>query len=215
MLGAIIFDLDGVVIDSESLTDRANIEFLSAYGKVYDRQKYKPKAMGKTLTEGVLIMQELFGISGDIATLTEARRACIIKTYRELVSFMPGFLDFYQEIARRDLGRCIATSADPALLTIVREQLALDRLFPQGIFTILEVGNLSKPDPAIYLHAAAQLATDPAQCLVIEDAPNGIMAAKRAGMRCIGITTTLNGEYLKDADVIVSSFAEIDLDAFL
>ena len=214
MLSAVIFDMDGVIIDSESLTDRANAEFLRAHGKVYDRQEYKPKALGKTLIEGVAIMKELFGISGDPAALAEDRRAQIIKVYRGQVSFIPGFLDFYQEISRRDLSCCVATSADPVLLNIVREQLALDRLFPQRIFTIAEVGNRSKPDPAIYLLAAERLATDPTCCLVIEDAPNGVVAAKRAGMRCAAITTTLQAEYLRDADLVVSSFAEIDLDAF-
>ena len=173
MLNAIIFDLDGVIINSEFLTDKANAEFLRAHGKVYDRQEYKPKALGRTLFEGVIIMKELFGISGDPAALAEDRRAHIIKMYREQVTFVPGFLNFYQEVSRRELSRCVATSADPALLAIVREQLSLDRLFPQGIFTIAEVGNRSKPDPAIYLLAAERLATDPACCLVIEDAPNG------------------------------------------
>lgn len=215
MVSAIIFDMDGVIIDSERLTDVANASFLAAHGRVYRRDFYKPRAMGKTLVEGTRIMQELFELEGSVESLAEGRRAMIVKLYREKIEFMPGFLPFYKEVVRRGLQSAVASSSDSGLIEIVRQELGLERMFPEKIFTVAAVENRSKPDPAIYLYAAACLGTAPSDCLVIEDAPLGVEAAKRAGAKCVAITTSLGREHLSMADVVVSSFSEIDLDTLV
>jgi HAD superfamily hydrolase (TIGR01509 family) len=134
--------------------------------------------------------------------------------YRLHVAFIDGFLAFHAVVSARGLARCVATASDPVLLAIAKERLDLDSLFPDGIFTIAQVENRSKPDPAIYRFAVAQLGVPPSECLAIEDAPDGITAAKAAGVRCIGIATTVAAHHLRAADAVVSSFAEIDLDHY-
>jgi beta-phosphoglucomutase-like phosphatase (HAD superfamily) len=72
------------------------------------------------------------------------------------------------------------------------------------------VGHRSKPNPDIFLHAASRLDAKPENCLVIEDAPHGVEAAKRAGMKCIALTTTYDRQILCNADLVVDSFAQIE-----
>lgn len=213
MLAAVIFDLDGVIIDSERLVDAANVAFLKGHGCTYNRDAYKPLAMGKTLAEGVKIMQDLFGLAGSAENLVEQRREIIARLYWGMLEFVPGFVVFFSEVSRRGLQCGVATSATPELLGIARQKLSLDRLFPERIFTTCAVGGKSKPDPDLYLYAASRLGVAASGCVVIEDAPLGIEAARRAGMKCIAITTTLGREFLLTADLVVSSFSEIDLDA--
>ena len=73
---------------------------------------------------------------------------------------------------------------------------------------------VSKPEPDIFLHAAKMLGENPANCLIVEDAPAGVAAAKRAGMSCVALSTTHGREHLLDADQIVDSFSEINLSNF-
>ena len=214
MLSAVIFDLDGVIIDSERLADMANVSFLQAHGRRYERDLYKSMAMGKSLLEGTKIMQEIFNLTGPAEALAAERRAIIVSLYRERLQFMPGFVPFYDEVVRRALQSAVATSTDSILLGIVQQKLGLGGMFPGRIFTIAAVGNRSKPDPAVYVYTAAQMGLSPAECLVIEDAPLGIEAAKRAGAKCVAVTATLGPEHLSAADVVVNSFSEIDLDTW-
>ena len=93
------------------------------------------------------------------------------------------------------------------------QRLNLSALFEKKIYTLDKVGYRSKPNPDIFLYAAQQLQSSPENCVVIEDAPHGIDAAKNAGMWCIAITTTYDCGKLEKADFVVSAYTEIDLDA--
>jgi beta-phosphoglucomutase-like phosphatase (HAD superfamily) len=80
------------------------------------------------------------------------------------------------------------------------------------MYNISCVGNICKPRPDIYLHAAKKLGCAPAECIAIEDSAPGILAAKRAGMKCIGINTNRDITALKEADYIIESYSEVTLD---
>ena len=92
-----------------------------------------------------------------------------------------------------------------------KKALPIEQLFGQHIYNITHVNNLGKPRPDIFLHAAKQLDIDPIACIVIEDSAHGIKAAKAAGMFCIGINTHGNPDQLKEADLIINGYHEIDL----
>ncbi len=83
-------------------------------------------------------------------------------------------------------------------------------LFGENIFFISDVGGKGKPEPDIFLYAAKRLQSLVEECVVIEDAPLGIAAAKRAGMMCIALTTTYERAKLLEADVVVDDFAQIE-----
>ncbi len=96
---------------------------------------------------------------------------------------------------------------DTGLLTRVDRRLGLSKLFDGRIYTLADVNFRSKPNPDIFLYAAQRLKSKPENCLVIEDAPYGIRAAKRAGMQCLAITTTYPEEKLQEADIIIDNYS--------
>lgn len=210
MTNAIIFDAEGVVVDTEKTWDRAQDEFLRRHGLPYDREKTKHLLSGKSQAEAIGIMRTECGLAGDAESLIRERLALVRQHLEEQVEFVPGFRDFYRKI-QPALKTCIATAMPEDLLAIVDARLGLSRLFAGRIYSLTHVGQRSKPNPDLFLYAAGRLAVRPEHCVVIEDAPHGVEAARRAGMKCIALTTTYERPKLSHADVIVDSFDQIDL----
>ena len=209
-LDAIIFDAEGVVIDTESIWDEGQRVFLERRGIAYDRALVKPRLTGRSLADGVRVLQADYGFAGDPETLAE-ERAQIVRGLMRSAGFVRGFTTFFARVAG-DYRTCIATAWHGELFDIVDEQLGIRRLFGGRVFTIADVGFRSKPDPALFLYASEQLAVAPAACVVIEDAPLGLEAARRAGMRCIGLATTYEPALLGAADQVARSYDEIALE---
>src|SRR3989344_5544592 len=207
---AIIFDMDGVVIDSERLYDIADAEFFQAHGKVFDKDRIVPLVAGKSLIDSTAMLKDMYGFEGEVSVLTDVRRKLIQRVYGEALTFMKGFPKFHQEALGHGMATGIATASDDTLLALADRILGLSEIFgADRIFKISDVGNKSKPDPAIFLYAAERLGFKPAECVVIEDAPNGVAAAKNAGMYCIALTTTRPREELGMADVVLDSYQDI------
>lgn len=213
MLTTIIFDAEGVVFDTESVWDRAQVEFLKRRGIVYRRDEVKPLLTGRSLIEGVRVMQNLYGFPGVPEILAQERFSIVKECLVIGMHFIGGFLDFYQQV-RNKYKMCIATAMNRTLFQIVENTLDLQSLFGENIFFIDDVEGKGKPEPDIFLYAAKKLQATVNECVVIEDAPLGIAAAKRAGMKCIALTTTYRRERLQEAETIVDSFVQIDLSAF-
>lgn len=213
MITAIIFDAEGVVIDSEGLWDCGQREFLRRRGVSYEREALKPLLTGRSLVDGVRVMQERYGFPGDLHTLARERLAIVKELFATGVSWIKGFEEFYARVCGR-YRTALATALDPDLFAVVDHRLHLSELFQGQVFFLTDVGGVAKPDPALFLHAASILQTAPAQCLVIEDAPLGIEAARRAGMRCVALTTTYDRSCLLHADVVIEDYAQLDLSLF-
>jgi len=214
MFNTILFDMDGVVVDSESLWDIGTEALLNRYGRVYVRAKSKHLCTGKSLLEGTAIMQQIYQIEGNPLKLAAELKIIIKDLYRTKLSYMNGFVDFMKLLQSQGLKAAIATTCDGELIQLAEEKLKLSRYFGKNIFTIADVNFKSKPAPDIYLYAARQLNSHPEHCIVIEDSPFGIEAAKCAGMVCIGLATSYEHAFLDKADLIVNSFSEIDLRNF-
>lgn len=213
-LEAIIFDLDGVIINSEQLADQANEQFLQSFGFPYERERIKPLLSGRTLLENTKIFMQQYNLTGDVVTLTKKRMKMRAELYEEKLGFIPGFEDFFQEVKKRQLQTAIATTSPPELLEMAKRRLPISEKFGDRIYSVETVGCRSKPAPDIFLYAAQKLAVEPQYCVVIEDAPLGIEAARAAEMRVIALTTTYSSAHLNGATVTVNSFAEIDLKQF-
>lgn len=209
MIDTIIFDAEGVVIDTEPIWDLAQSEFLRRRGVAYDRAGIKPLLTGKSALEGTEILQAKCGILGDPHRLTEERLELVRQHLEAEVAFVPGFEAFFQRV-RLACQTCIGTSMPEDLLALADRRLGLSGLFAGRIYSLRAVGCRSKPHPDLFLHAARQLGSTPANCLVIEDAPHGVEAARRAGMKCIALTTTYDRELLSRADLVADSFTQID-----
>lgn len=211
MIDTLIFDAEGIVVDTETIWDKGQAEFLQRRGFHYDRERTKPLLTGRSLAEGVEIMKRMYGFEGDTAVLARERADIVRDLLAHETKFIEGFPEFFQFVCGH-YKTCIATSMEPELLKGVDRRLGVSELFEGRIYTLADVDFRSKPNPDIFLYAAARLGSDPKSCLVIEDAPHGITAAKRAGMKCLAITTTYRREKLLEADLVVDEYAQIKLD---
>lgn len=213
MVKAIIFDLEGVVVDSEKHWDTCAVIFLGRHGFKYQREPHKPLLMGKTLEEGVLIWKKMIGLKGNTKKLAQERRNIIRDLYYN-TNFTPGFMSFFRKI-RKKYKVGVGTSIERPFLKIIDEKLEVTKLFNNYVYSIEDIGCISKPNPDIFLHVANKLRIKPKDCVVFEDSPNGVESAKRAGMVCVAITTTTDPKKLSRADLIINSFSDKKLKGFL
>ncbi len=209
---AILFDCDGVVLDSETVWDRCETEFLGRRGIAFDIARTKPLITGLGQRAGVLLLQEQYGIAGDPDALVAERLEIIRGLFEREVRFTPGFPELFEAKVRGRYATCIATSMPEELYAVADRKLGISHFFGDRVYFPSHVGGRAKPAPDIFLYAAAQLGVPPERCLVIEDSPRGLEAARRAGMASIGLATTHGAEMLGEADRVVASFAEIELD---
>ncbi len=209
---AILFDCDGVVLDSETVWDRCESEFLGRRGIAFDAARTKPLITGLGQRAGVLLLQEQYGVAGDPDALVRERLEIIRALFEREVRFTPGFPEFYEEKVRGRYATCIATSMPQELFAVADRKLGIAHFFGDRVYFPSHVGGRAKPAPDIFLYAAAQLGAPPERCLVIEDSPRGLEAARRAGMASIGLATTHGPELLRQADRVAASFAEIEFD---
>jgi beta-phosphoglucomutase len=210
MRDTILFDGEGVVIDSEGLWDRGQEEFLRRHGAHYDREKVKHLLAGRSMVEGVHILQKEYAFAGNPDALADERIAIVKDLFRNEADFVPGFREFFQRLPST-FKTALATMMPKPLLDIVVVRLKLSELFGKHIYCPDSDSLAGKPAPDLFLYAAGQLESLPTKCIVIEDSPVGIEAARRAGMYSIGIATTFSAERLTKADRVVDSFGEIDV----
>ena len=210
---AIIFDLDGIIIDSEQLWTQADLQFLKSEGVIIDIKLYektiKNLLMGKGFSEGIKVFKKHLGLKGNAQDLHNKRKLTVEK-YLKDVSHINGFIKFHQQV-KKNYQTAIATSLIRYFLDPITIKFKLNRYFNNHIYSIEDIGFISKPNPAIYLHAAKKLGLKPAECVGIEDSVNGVKAVNAAGMKSIAITTTTEREDLSHANIIVDSYSQIDI----
>lgn len=206
----IIFDLEGVVVDTEHLWDEATEKFVASFGLAYSKDAVKPRITGKTLTESTAQLQKIYDLKGTIAELVAARKKITAQVFSGRHRFVGGFQEFHSAV-KEIFKTGVATSLDRELFALLDKDLGITGLFNGNVFLSEEAGMFSKPSPAIFLHAASALGASPVECVVVEDSPLGVRAAKDAGMKCVALTTTFHRNRLSAADLVASSFADIDL----
>jgi beta-phosphoglucomutase len=204
---ALIFDMDGVLIDSEPLHKRAKEETFRRFGivvpeSVYDSYKGRSDA---------IVMQEILAERGASAeTIASALRLKheIFEASEHELQPVPGAIDFLKW-AKPRYRLALATSATPRNRAALLELLGISGLFEATV----DSGQFQrpKPDPEVFLIALRQLELTAADCWVIEDTVSGVQAAKSAGCAAVAITTTFDRAvlYKASADLIVDSFTEI------
>ncbi|UCE83567.1 MAG: HAD family phosphatase [Deltaproteobacteria bacterium] len=207
-LEAVLFDMDGVIIDSEPLWTEAEIQFLARRSLSYSPQ-LKAVLMGRDSREAVGILIEHYNLSESVDDVIEERNELVAGLFRELLQPIPYALDLVKSVRHSGVKTSMASSSPKRLI-----ELVMDKFSIAGLFDLVLSGDQvarGKPAPDIYLTAARELGVIPDNCLVIEDAPNGVASAKAAGMRCLAISTSTNAAELAMADKVVRSFAEVDL----
>jgi beta-phosphoglucomutase len=206
---AIIFDAEGVVVDTEALWDKSQDVLLGRRGLLYDREYLKPKMAGQTLLEGAQLMVDYYGLNEKPIHIEQERKELIHDLFENEINFIDGFLPFIHSLSSTDLKISMATAMNKSLMKKVEAKLGLSNIFGKHIYFIEDVGSKSKPAPDVFLLAAEKMCIQPKDCVVIEDAPHGIEAANRAEMQSIGITTTFSKMHLSEASYIAEDFTEI------
>ena len=208
---AIIFDAEGVVVNTERLWDESQEILLGKRGLEYDRDYLKPRMAGQTLLEGVELMVNYYGLDVNPIDIAHERKVIIEALFDGSIPYIDGFEQFIHWTSTNHLKTSVATAMNRQLMEKVERQLNLKQYFHEHIYFIEDVGNKSKPEPDVFLYAAEKLGVRPEKCVVIEDAPHGIEAAKRAGMVAVGIITTFTREHLLHADFTGRGFDEIKM----
>ncbi len=214
---AIIFDMDGTIVDTNAIWDSATQKLLISKGVDYTPPIHKTVRellMGGAggLRQGCAQLKQMFALRETVEQLAAEKKAHAHELFQTGIRFIEGFPAFHAKIAH--LPTSIATNADERTLELTNKALKLDTFFGPHMYCISHVNHVGKPHPAIYLHAAAQLGINPADCIAIEDSATGIKAAQAAGMYCIGINTHGSKELIACADVVVDSYEEIDFLSF-
>lgn len=184
---ALIFDMDGLLVDSEPLTGIALAALLEQHGCVVDwnDQALVARLMGRRMTEILAVLADICGITTPADELNEMLEALRVQTLRGQLRAMPGAVDLIAYAAACGLPLALATSGRRTYVDAVLAEARLTGCFAVEV-TGAEVTH-GKPNPETYERAASRLRVDAAACVVLEDAPNGIAAAVAAGMRAVAI----------------------------
>jgi HAD superfamily hydrolase (TIGR01509 family) len=177
----VIFDCDGVLIDSELLANQAEVEALNAIGASFTREAYMARFMGLSDGAARALLADEFGLAPPEPFWQRVQARCYCLFARDLRA-IPGIEPLLSALR---LPACVASSSSPERLYFTLGLTDLLRFFPERVFSSQQVQR-GKPHPDLFHYAATQLGVVPAACLVVEDSPLGVQAAHAAGMRVIG-----------------------------
>ena len=177
---AVLFDLDGTLIDSMWMWKEIDIEYLGSLGYELP-EDLQHKIEGMSYSETAVYFKETFHIQDSLEEIKEMWTRMALYKYSHDVPYKPGALAFLKELRKRGIKTGICTSNGQELVTAVMDALDMHSYF-DCVMTACNVKR-GKPFPDIYLAVAEQLGVEPSCCLVYEDVPNGILAGKNAGMK--------------------------------
>jgi HAD superfamily hydrolase (TIGR01509 family) len=208
---AVLFDMDGVLVDSVPLHLRAWNAALADYGlPLLDDAAYRT-ALGRTNMDMLVRFLDRRNIElppGTRRQVVQAKEHFFRSRIKGEAQAMPGAADWLEFLSKERVRCVVASSGEMANVVAVLDALHLSDYFA----AILSGARLprSKPDPALFLRAAASVDAEPARCLVVEDAPAGIQAAKAAHMLCCALSTTCLPDELRQADIVLANLGAVD-----
>jgi HAD superfamily hydrolase (TIGR01509 family) len=206
---AVIFDMDGVLIDSEPLHFGVLTELLAAEGRAYTRAENE-EFIGTTTQAMFSTLIARYGLPGSLADYEAAYDAAVLRVLEQPHPPSAGVLALVERLRQLGARLAVASSSRRLWIEATLRSIGLPCAFEEVVSgDDVERG---KPDPAIYLLAAKRLGVTPPRCLAVEDSPNGVLSARAAGMVVLGVRTPYTAHLQLDgAEKIVGSLAELDL----
>ncbi len=206
MIKAVLFDMDGVLLESEEYITRAGMQMFREKGTEVKFEDFREfTGMGENRFLGGVAKK--YGIEFNV----EEDKARTYQIYEEMVAGklepLEGVKDFIHKCKKLGLKIAVATSADRIKMEINLKEIGIPEAEFDATVNALEIRN-KKPDPEVFIKAASKLKISPVDCLVIEDAVSGVKAALSAGCRCLALTTSFTREDLSDAHWIARNLAE-------
>jgi HAD superfamily hydrolase (TIGR01509 family) len=209
MIEAVIFDMDGVLLDSEPLHQEATRRMLAGFGVAVEPGEVEDEAfVGLTDAEIFQVLRARHRLAPDVAELSRCFAATTGALVREHGTPLPGVPQVLQALRAAGNRLAVASSSSPELIATTLATLGIDRLFDQ-VVSGLDVGR-GKPSPDVFLETAKRLGVAPAACLVIEDSRNGILAAAAAGMRRVAIPCPATRAHdFSEADLVLDALPSL------
>ena len=209
MIRTVIFDMDGVLVDTEPLHHDAFFRLFAELGISVSSKEFST-FLGLSTRNVFQQLKQEYGLAQDVETLIKRKRALFNKSFDESteLDLLPGARALVEDLHQAGMPLQLASSASKETIGRVFRRFGLYPYFDNLVSG--EDFPQSKPNPAIFLHAAQLAGIPPPECLVIEDAANGVTAAKAAGMSCIGYRSEHSaGQDLHHADRVVSHLSQL------
>jgi HAD superfamily hydrolase (TIGR01509 family) len=209
MADTVIFDMDGVVVDSELYWGKPDFNFLRSLIPGWDMNKHM-KRTGISIYDIHESLKPEFSVSIKKSEFLNKYHRLAEEIYGKKSLLLPGFLEFIRSLKREGFKTAIVSSSPRSWIDIVMKRFGIANLFDRIVSADGFKGR-GKPAPDIYLHAAGELGVNPGDCVVIEDSENGVASAKAAGMKCIGFRgkNKTGVQELSRADFVVDGFSEL------
>jgi HAD superfamily hydrolase (TIGR01509 family) len=208
LIVAVVFDLDGVIVDSEQVWDEVREEYVREMGGTYTETATRDM-MGMSSLEWSRYLADALGVPGTPEEINAAIVERMLARYGEAPPLIPGAVEAVRRCAER-WPLAVASSSNPELIEVVLDAAGLHDVIPV-VVSSQEVAR-GKPAPDVYVEAARRLGVDPHACAAVEDSHNGIRSAKAAGMRVIALPNPHfppDEEALAQADVVLRSIDEL------
>lgn len=208
-LGAVLWDMDGVIADTGIYHCRAWQEVFGKRGVVFTEENFmhhfgqRNDTIIRSAMSNEISQEDLDLIAGE-------KEANYRKRISQNVKPLPGAVELIESLGRNGIKAAVASSAPMENIELILQGLGIKDSF-QAIVYGREVTE-GKPSPKVFLLAAEKLAAEPEICLVIEDAIAGVAAAKSAGMKCLAVTNSHPRDSLKQADLIVDSLEAVSIE---
>lgn len=212
MIEAIIFDMDGLLVDSEPVWDRARRDMAAEAGKTWNQDDHKA-VMGVSTHEWADYMINRLELTLSPDEVEDQIIGRMVETYRNGIPFFSGAVEAVN-LAAQNFLTALASGSHPKLIETVTADSAL-----HGKFKVIQAGDSvpsGKPAPDIYLETAKRLGVNPAHCVCLEDSGNGILSGKRAGMKVIAVPDPRfppAADKLNQADLVLEALTAFSLES--
>ena len=195
--GLVIFDCDGVLVDSEPLSGRVSLEMIAEHGVTMSGEEMSARYLGTSDVDMVRDIERTHGITFPEGFVDEMQARKLV-AFRAAVRAMDGAAAAVGAIASAGVPLCVASSGPRDATHVKLASAGLLRYFDGRLFSAYDVPR-GKPQPDLFLYASAQMSVAPARCAVVEDSLPGVQGALAAGMRVLGYAPEGGGAALRDA----------------
>lgn len=203
MTDLVIFDCDGVLVDSERPANRLLTRYLNDHGVAIDVEETEATFVGLSLTTCAEMVLEQYGVRMPDSFVDDIRTGTAEVLARE-VQAIPGVRNAVERIA---IPTCVASSGEVSKMTLTLGTTGIIDLFAGRLYSATMVKR-GKPAPDLFLHAAHEMKVHPHACVVVEDSPFGLQAARAAGMRALGFTGGSHRDHHRDRQMLLDAGAD-------
>lgn len=201
----ILWDMDGVLVDTAEAHYLSWVNALTPYAVTYDRLEFN-RTFGMNNHS---IIRRIFGEGfpeSELIRISDEKEIAFRDSIRGCLPVLPGVRFWLENFQEYGIPQAVASSAPMENIDVSLDEANIRPFFQE---IVSAYGKPGKPDPWVFCEAAKRLGADPSTCIVIEDSPAGVLAAHRAGSRCIAVSSILKPEEAKTADLWVSRLDEV------